>query len=172
MKMQFLLISGIPGAGKSYFGRWLEAHHGYVHVDVEKEGQLASHHLTKAWNCCFSHPNVGPFVKVLHRLAEHVVVNWGFPPQFLDVVQRFKVAGLVPWWFDADHAAARRAFVARGDVPIQAFEIQMAAIREQWPRIEAAFRPNIVSTLNPDGSRLSADAIYKVMREAKGDDPI
>ena len=169
--MEFLLLSGIPGAGKSHFGRWLEDNHGYVHLDVEKDGCLSAHHLTKAWNDCFASLDVGPFVKSLHRLNKHVVVNWGFPPRFLNVVQRFKAAGLVPWWFDADHDAAKRAFVARGDVPLQAFEIQMSAIRDLWAEIEATFRPNIITTLKSDGSRLSAEAIYKVMREAKSDDP-
>lgn len=162
--MQLLLLSGIPGAGKSHFGRWLEDTHGYVHLDVEKDGCLASHHLVDAWSSCFASPDVGRFVKSLHRLGDRVVVNWGFPPRFLNVVQRFKAARLVPWWFDADHDAARRAFVARADVPIRAFRIQMAAIQAQWANIEATFRPNIITTLMSDDSRLSVEAIYKETR--------
>ena len=169
--MHLLLLSGIPGAGKSHFGQWLEDNHGYVHVDVEKDGRLDTYHLIDDWNSCFTSPDVGPFVKSLHCLGERVVVNWGFPPRFLSVVQGFKAAGLVPWWFDADHDAARRAFVARGDVAIRAFEIQMAAIRDQWPSIEATFRPNLITTLRSDGSRVLAEAIYEVIRDADGDGP-
>ena len=169
--MQLLLLSGIPAAGKSHFGRWLEEAHGYVHLDVEKEGCLARNHLLDAWNRCFALPDVGPFVKALYRLGDRVVVNWGFPPRCLSVVQRFKAAGLVPWWFDADHDAARRAFVIRNDVPLQAFEIQMADIREQWANIEATFRPNIITTLAADDSRLPVEETYKVIREAKRVDP-
>jgi len=168
--MHYLLLSGIPGAGKSHFGRWLEDTQGYVHLDIEKDGCLTTHHLIDAWNACFSSREVGSFVKSLHRVGERVVVNWGFPPRLLNVVQCFKAAGLVTWWFDADRDAAMRAFVARNDVPIKAFEIQMAAIREQWPHIEATFRPNIINTLNSEGSRISPEAIYKVMCEAKKDD--
>src|SRR5207245_4457167 len=79
--------SGIPGAGKSHFGQWLEDNHGYVHVDVEKDGRLDTYHLIDDWNSCFTSPDVGPFVKSLHCLGERVVVNWGFPPRFLSVVQ-------------------------------------------------------------------------------------
>jgi hypothetical protein len=170
-KRQLLLLSGIPGAGKSHFGRWLEETHRYVHLDVEQDGRLTTYHLTDAWNGCFTSLDVGGFVKALHRVGERVVVDWGFPPRFLNVVQRLQAAGFVPWWFDADHHAARRAFVARGDVPLQAFEVQMAAILERWPSIEATFRPNIITTLKSDGSRLSAEVIYKLMCEAKRDDP-
>jgi hypothetical protein len=165
--MQLLLLSGIPAAGKSHFGRWLEETHGYVHLDVEKVGRLTRNHLLDAWNRCFASPDVGPFIQALHRLGNRVVVNWGFPPRFLSVVQRFKVAGLVPWWFDADPDAAWRAFVTRGDVPLQAFQIQMAAIRAQWTNIEATFRPNIIATLAADDSRLPVETIYKVIREAQ-----
>jgi hypothetical protein len=165
--MQRLLLSGIPGAGKTHFGKWLEKTHGYVHLDVEKDGAVTKAHLLDAWNACIASADVAPFVESLNRLRGSVVVNWGFPPRFLDVIQRFKDEGLEPWWFDADPEAARRAFVARGDVPLQAFQTQMAAIQEGWRNIEATFRPNIITTLFPDDTRLPAEVIYKMMHEAR-----
>jgi hypothetical protein len=167
--MGLLLLSGIPGAGKSHFGRWLEETHGHLHLDVEKDGRLASNGLLDAWNNCFTTSGVGQFVRALQHLGDHVVVNWGFPPRFLNVVQGFKAAGLVPWWFDADHDAAKRAFVARGDVSIQAFEIQMTAIREEWSSIEATFRPNIIATLRADGSRIPPEMIHETMCGSRTD---
>lgn len=161
--MGILLISGIPGAGKSHFGSWLEDTHSYLHLDVEKDGRLASYGLLGPWNACFEVGNVDGFVRSLGRLGQSVALNWGFPPRWLGVVKQFKVAGVTLWWFDADHAAARAAFLARGDVSIEDFKVQMGAIKSRWADIKATFDPHIIMTLRADGTRLDPKAIYKTM---------
>src|SRR5216117_1257584 len=115
--LDILLISGVPAAGKSHFGAWLERSHSYLHLDVEREGRLAKYGLEDAWAACFNALQAEPLVSALMKLGPPVVLDWGFPPRWLSVVRLLKSAGVVIWWFDADHAAARKAFIARGDVP-------------------------------------------------------
>jgi len=161
--LEILLIAGIPASGKSYFGAWLEKNHSYLHVDVEEDGRLASNGLLPAWNSCYQAGNVDGFVDALKRLRRRVALDWGFPPRWLGIVQQFKVAGIALWWFHADHDAAREAFIARGDVSIEAFNLQMAAIKDRWSDIKATFAPNLVTTLRADRTRLEPKAIYKAM---------
>ena len=166
--VSILLISGFPAAGKSYFGSWLEENHSYLHLDVEKDGRLGSYGLLRPWQACFEVGDVADFIRALDGLRRPVALNWGFPPRWLSVVKRFKAAGVTLWWFDADHAAARAAFLARGDVSIETFNVQMAAINSRLADIKAAFEPNVIMTLHPDGTRGEADAIYRRMFDGKG----
>ena len=119
-----LFIAGIPATGKTWLGSWLAETRGYLHIDVERDSgadfdRLGVH---AAWNRLITTGRGRSFVAALDRLSKPVIVNWGFPPRLLNVVQRLKAARLVPWWFEADHDAARRAFTARPDGRIQAFQ--------------------------------------------------
>ena len=110
------------------------------------------------------------FIQSLKRLNQPVALNWGFPPQWLGVVSQLKVADVRIWWFDADHAAARASFLARGDVSLEAFNVQIAAIKSRWADIKATFDPNIFTTLRADGTRVDSKSIYERMFGAK-DEP-
>jgi hypothetical protein len=163
MEETLVLLAGVPAAGKTYFGNWLEEHQGFLHLDVEKDGRLVSMGLDGAWNHCFQAGDVKPFVSSLRGIGRPVIVNWGFPPACLPVVQDLKDHGLVLWWFDADRDQARREFTKRGDVSLVAFERQVAAIAANWPAIEAVFQPNIVTTLDAEGRRMEPEEVYTIM---------
>ncbi|HUU16595.1 MAG TPA: hypothetical protein VMW72_05555 [Sedimentisphaerales bacterium] len=155
-----LLISGVPGVGKSYFGTWLEKEKNFLHLDVEKDGRLEKFTLNQDWLNCFKTSQAEAFVGRLQNLGRLVVLNWGFPTQFLYVVQAMKTAGVQIWWFDADYTIARNVFLKRGDVPVQAFDNQVANIMRDREQIESIFSPNILKTLQNDGNHLAPDKIY------------
>jgi hypothetical protein len=90
MKQTIVLLAGVPAAGKLYFGQWLEKHHGFLHLDVEKDGRLVLLGLDGAWNQCFQAGDVKPFVAALRGMGRSVIVNWGFPPSWLSVVRGLK----------------------------------------------------------------------------------
>src|SRR5437016_12565980 len=106
-----LLISGLPASGKSYFSEWLERTKSFVHFDVEKDGRVERRELQPLWDRCFEGKTAKPLVDALRKIGSPVVWNWGFPPEALSVVEMLKHEGVQIWWFDADHAAARRAFI-------------------------------------------------------------
>ena len=164
-----LLISGIPASGKSYFCRWLERTQSFMHFDVEKDGRVEQHGFQELWLNCFAGGSATPLVEALHGLGLPVAWNWGFPPEAIRVVEMLKQEGAQIWWFDADHAAARTAFIRRGDVSIECLDRQMPKIVRAWARIESLFRPNIITTLGPDGVPMPPEDIYRIMRGGQSD---
>ncbi len=166
-----LLISGVPVSGKSYFGQWLERTASFIHFDVEEDGRLGCRGLKPLWDRCFTHGTVRPLVKALRGLASPVVLDWGFPPECLSVVAMLKSEGLSIWWFNADHAAARRAFIKRGGVPLGCFDQQITKIKCAWPNIEALSELQIITTLGPDDKRLSPEEIFRRIQGARSENP-
>ena len=86
-----LLLSGIPGAGKSTYARWLSSEHGYVVIEQDA-GDFQRFGLLPL----LPHPHVAPldvsaFVGQLQKVGNPVVVEWGFPiddPRLRAVAQR------------------------------------------------------------------------------------
>jgi hypothetical protein len=122
-RQRLVLICGIPGTGKTTMGEFLRKHHGFIHLDAE----------------FFARTNPGPanfvweqFLGVVQshkRTGESVVITWGFIPGVDDeTIRSLQEMGFVLVWFDGDRVAARHAFLARGDVSEELFDIQMARI--------------------------------------------
>ena len=165
-----LLISGIPASGKNFFSAWLERTKGYIHFDYENEiERLEREGLLALWSACCSGAAAKPFVDALRRRGSSIVWNWGFPPEAIEIVRSLKREGVHAWWFNADHAAARKAYIARGDPPVKYFDIQMPKIVRAWPSIKALFEPNMIETLQADGSRMSPEVIYQRMQGDESD---
>jgi hypothetical protein len=148
---QLVLISGIPGTGKSSFAQWLQVNHGFVHYDVDAEnGQLPS----VEW--------------ILQQ--NRLVVDWGFPANepSLSVctsrIQSWIAGGVNHWWFDGDRAAALRSFLSRRTVSREAWDIQLGGITQNWPRIEALFPPkrrlSVISVIDADLTYLPNQEIF------------
>jgi hypothetical protein len=160
------LISGIPASGKSSFCSWLEEKKGFLHLDVEKNGVLDRHGLTTAWDTLFD-PNASaaPFIEALEKFKRPVVIDWGFPPEYLDTVRKLFEAGVMLWWFAADWAVARRKFIQRGTVKgsVAVFDIQIRKIEAALPEINALFRSHKEYTLPSTGIYPPPDKLWKSM---------
>jgi hypothetical protein len=161
-----LLIAGVPAAGKSYYCQWLERTHGFKHFDVEKDDRVEQYGLQAPWLSSLS-GTAKPLVDRLRTLKSPVVWNWGFPPEWIHVVDLMKSEGIQLWWFDADHAAARAEFIKRGGIPVERMDGQLSKIMEAEVRIRELFHPNIIMTLQADGTRLSPERIYARMQATR-----
>jgi len=69
--MRLLLLTGIPGTGKSEMGRFLERKHGFVHVDVES--------FLKA-SPPKTHADIFHLAECQKATEKDVVITWGFMP--------------------------------------------------------------------------------------------
>lgn len=165
-KPDHILIAGIPAAGKSSFCRWLSREHQYVHWEFDKllaDPKAAPKELEPLLDlACESAPE--KIAALVSQLPERLVIDWGFPPENIGTVGKFKVAGFRIFWFDGDPARARQDFIARGTASVQSLDIQIPKIQEAWPRISALFFPNKIDVLRPNGERMPADEIWRIIR--------
>jgi adenylate kinase family enzyme len=103
-----LLITGIPGTGKTCYGNKLASEFGFVHYDLEGEQTL---------NRLGANP--AQFIADAAGQKGNVVVTWGFLPDQTQtaLVLQFRNAGFKWIWFDGNRKAALREFQKRGTVP-------------------------------------------------------
>src|SRR5262249_8769336 len=158
--MRLLLLSGIPASGKSWFGNWLETHHGFVHIDPEEDTRLRDLGLEASWQVCWQQAACDAFAAAALQLSRAVVLNWGFPAHCLPVVASLKRAGFACWWFDADLAQARQAYLARRKGNPEDFERQMAGINAERQKISSLFESRSLKTLESDGTRLEPKTLW------------
>ena len=145
-----LLISGVPATGKSTFARWLAENRGFLVADVERDG-LARLGLQSEWDQAVSHGRQAGLVAALHALHRPVALDWGYPPSRLPFVEALCSAGVDAWWFDGDRAAARRNFIDRGTVTVDALDQHMANIQAVWPRLATFYGRRIIHTVDAEG---------------------
>jgi len=151
-----LFVSGIPGCGKSTFGRWLTQEKQFTHVDMEHD-DLDKYGFRSSWNTFVDGTDGASFVSAIQTHPSSVVLDWGFPPNCVHIVQRLKHVGFKMVWFEGDRLSARHHFVA----PVSAFDAQYAAISSHWPEIEPIFGNSVVKAARNDGTLLSPEAIFK-----------
>src|ERR1700730_8749869 len=158
------LVSGISASGKSPFCRWLEEKKGFLHLDVETDGELDRHRLAAAWNSLFgAGASAFAFLAALEKFKRPVAIDWGFPPEYLDIVRKLSEGGVMLWWFAADWSVARRNFEQRGYPHVQDFDVQIRKIQAALPDINALFRSHVVYALPSTGIYTPPDKIWESM---------
>jgi len=134
-----LLITGIPGTGKTTIGNALELKHAFKHINLEGP---ALHDLLEA---------PAEVIASWAGSDQNIVITWRFVPDTqTDLVLLLKSSGFKLVWFDGNREAARRAFNARGDVAEQALDIQLCKIE----RLDVVRRigPLVYDTFKVDGT--------------------
>src|SRR5262245_25821565 len=166
-KRDHILISGIPGSGKSTFCRWLSQEHQYVHWEFDRmlaDPRVYPKEVEPLLDLAVeSAPE--KIETLISKLPDSLVIDWGFTPENIGTVAKLKAAGFRIFWFDGDHARARQDFIARGTASVQALDIQMPKIQEAWPRISSLFSPNKIDVLHPNGERMPAYDIWRIVRK-------
>ncbi len=116
-----ILITGIPGTGKTTIGNYLEANCDFDHIDLEsKKGKRLLRNLQQ-------------LVKALSNLDKNTVVTWGFPPSQngVDLVRAIKKEmGFELFWFEGNRQAARKVFNERGTVREELLDKQLKGIQQ------------------------------------------
>src|SRR5215471_15479739 len=103
-----LLITGIPGTGKTTYGNEFARELGFLHYDLEEE-QTLNHFLADPVE----------FIRKASTGNKNVVVTWGFVPddeRSVSLAQQFRIAGFDWIWFDGNRPAALREFLKRATV--------------------------------------------------------
>lgn len=141
-----LLLTGLPGTGKSAFANHLQSSRGFVHFDLEKDRTLwPDSSLHEVWESSRPH-----FVAAARNLFPRLVLNWGFPPNCLPMVDEIDAAGVPVVWFTGPAGFAKNRFMQREGITSDAaarFDYQLLriacaglpAIRPHW-RVVDVFR--------------------------------
>lgn len=161
MSKPILLLSDVPGSGKSCYGRWLTKNKAYLHLDLEN-GDLEKHGLERLWDEFWSSRFDG-FISALLEIAAPVCLDWGFPPRCLSIVRRLADAGVELWWFEADPQLAKKYFLDRATVSETAFNEQMANIEASRRAIMDLFGQHVIRVFREDGARVPYEEIYAQM---------
>jgi len=135
-----LLITGVPGTGKTWFGDKFAINFGFVHYDLEEQQTL---------NRLAANP--AQFIAEIITRNENVVVTWGFLPDETQsaIVPQFRNSGFKLIWLDGNRPAALREFQKRNTVPEELFYLQMYRIENS--RIVAHLRPFIINPFDAQG---------------------
>lgn len=124
-KNSLLLLSGIPAAGKSSFGRCLAREYAFAHYDLECHPHGWPHpKLKPVWDS--SRVNFVAQLKVLHR---RVVLDWGFPPHAVSLVHELLAMGARLVWLCGGHRISTKALSRAGGIPVANSDAQIRAIQ-------------------------------------------
>ena len=158
--MRKILISGIPGTGKTTVGAYLQEHHRFLHLDFERQAEIERFLLGRRGEL------LGKLATVAHDVTD-IVISWGFLPETqLAFVVALRDCGFDWVWFDGNRDAARRAFLARGTSSLATFDVQLRAIAENLDLDQ--LRPRIVDPFTRGGSFRPVEEIAgEVLRSAQ-----
>ena len=159
---RIVLVSGIPGAGKTNYCEWLEQKEGFLHLDVDQllVGNGAALKLSLI-NSLGTNPT--DFLSKSSKITRSVVIDWGFPVASLSLVKFFQDNGVAIWWFDGDRVAARQSFERRGDAPLEAFQFQMNSIRQNWKDILEIIKDKQLEVIKPGPTYVPHKWIFEQM---------
>lgn len=120
MSSKFILITGVPGMGKTTLGHYLQQHHGFHHFDREAFATWPRWQR-RLWN-----KHLFWFVTLMHWWYGKIVITWGFSPRFdLQVIQQLTALNASLIWLDGDRGLAYKNYLQRGGDNRAAFFVQV-----------------------------------------------
>lgn len=164
-----LILWSNPGAGKSYFARWLVQHKDFDHIDTDQLGNRPRSPLEEAWwKTINGYAPIQTFLDVAERHGRPIVTEYGVWGT-ADTVGRLKELqrlGAMVWWFDADRDSALEAWRAENIRLSRPFEDGLwasvvASIDKHWALLSPAFGSRIVRTLDAGAVKKRPDEIYE-----------
>ena len=148
-----LLITGIPGTGKTCYGNKFASEFGFAHYDLEDQQTLNRF------------GTIGQLISELLSSKKSVVVTWGFNPEdppSLNLLHQLRSAGFKLIWFDGNRPSAMRAFRTRGTVSEELLAAQMQRIERS--KIVQRLNPLVIDTFDERGEFKPAAQLLEEIR--------
>lgn len=141
-----LIVSGVPGSGKSSYAEHLEGS-GWARLSVDNPEEANPAHLV-----AFARALAGDLgdLRALATTHSGVVIEWGFDPVDVPKLAGLVAQGCIAWYFNGDRDAAYAGWRKRHpDWPERLWLEQMARLERAAPEIWALFGSRFVSTVGP-----------------------
>lgn len=156
LSRKHLLITGIPGTGKTEIGNYLEKYYDFKHIDIEAILNASQLEKDKGLKELFS----------MHErlIDQNIVFTWGFHPRDNEQhINYIKNLGATMFWFDGNREAARKSFLKRGTVSEELLNIQMGLINSV--DIQKKYNPIFYDPFKKDGTFKKQATIAKEVLE-------
>jgi adenylate kinase family enzyme len=138
-----LLITGIPGTGKTCYADKFAKEFDFMHHDLEDQ-------QTRTLNRFNADP--AQFIGEMLNEKKNIVVTWGFGPdceRSVFLVLALRNAGFKLIWFDGNRPAALREFQKRATVQEIDFYRQMHRIEQS--KIVERLKPTVINSFDDHG---------------------
>ena len=139
-----ILITGIPGSGKTTIGEYLKNNFNYFHMDMESDENLGYLKIEKMLD------NPVEFIEEFINKFSNIVITWGFIPgdRHIEIINMLKKDyNFMLIWFDGDRKSAKNAFIRRSKKKGEKyFKIAMEELNLQIPSINNS---NVIERINP-----------------------
>ena len=156
---KLLLLTGIPGTGKTTLGDYLQRERGFRHLDFESGilGQYINGNQV-----------IDAQVAALKASGDSAVITWGFlPAEQLAAVLRLRELGFEWFWLDGSREAATQAFLKRGTVTQELLDLQLSRIAEHLdPRMDE-LQPVLIDTFDEHGQHRALDEIVEELLDGR-----
>lgn len=156
-----ILISGVPGTGKTTLGKYLAENKGFFHVNMEKSGFAQVRELKK---------DESEFLKKLTP-HENVVITWGFGFFSRPIVESLRAKGFTLFWLDGDRIASFKTFMHRDKHSARSeYEYYSQLMGIIASDLVERLQPTIINPFNKSGGlRPTAQVAEEIISHAKGD---
>ncbi len=160
-----ILITGIPGSGKTTIGNYLRDRHGFFHVDMESDEDAGYQKIEKLL------AGPVPFIENIISVSLNIVMTWGFVPgdRHIEIINMLKDKyGFKLIWFDGDREAARKAFTSRSTAKGKdSLKFSMEELNLQMLKIDSS---NVIARISPQqvntfDKRHNFKGLDKIVRE-------
>lgn len=164
-----MVLWGYPGAGKSWFARWLHREKAFTHVDTDA---LRGTELDAGWYMTFTRKMTPEaYMKLVARNGRPVVVEFGLwaNPDNIALLGRMRDAGAEPWFFHGDRAAAKDAWRTENQTKPRDFEDGkwdevVRLMDAHWQLIvQTIGQQRVLRTIEAGTERLAPEAIFERM---------
>jgi hypothetical protein len=156
-----LLITGLPGSGKSEFA---EALHdlGWTFLEGDRADRWPDD-VHDAWDRALDGDDAG-LLDVARRNPGGLVIEWGFPADRLPTIKSLISRGYECWYFDGDRAAAFEAWRnAKPTRPEGWFHEQVDGLAAIQHRIEEVFGARRTMTIEAGPIHVSTDNLVELI---------
>lgn len=138
-----ILLTGIPGTGKTTLAENLKDQFGYTHIDLE----IPWHDGT------FPKDEEG-FKHLIDEIrGEKIIITWGFPTWLPHYIRYIEGKGYKHIWLDGDRDAAFKNFMKRENNDAEkekAYFVQVNAVNHD--KTIEILKPSVYDPFLPDGS--------------------